>query len=461
MKRLGAALAILLAAALYLTNLSAMGMVGPDEPRYAFIGRAMAQTGDWITPRLWGSPWFEKPAFLYWITAIGFRLGLGPELAPRLPVALLSVSFLVFFWWRLRVEWDERVAWYASAMLATSAGWLAYSHVAVTDLPLAALFSAAVLLSLPYIARGERALLPFAAACLGLAALDKGLVPLVLFLPVIAMRWRDWFRPAPLAAFAVCALPWYILCTLQNGAEFFRVFFLQQQFSRFSSGALQHVQPFWFYVPAGLLLLFPWFPLVGLARGKWSDPRVRVLAYVALFGFLFFSASVNKLPSYVLPLEPVFLTLVAVGLSQQKRAAWWLAVPVLLCSVLPALPEVVAFSLSRGLSNSTSAYVDSQWVSLAAMVLVAVAVGVAASFLPQDAAFAIVTVVISAGFLWFEQKTFPLIDTYASSRPRWLAYHPKCSSGETRNLAYGLYYYSESRLPNCEILDQNGTPGVR
>ncbi|HYA18762.1 MAG TPA: hypothetical protein VEF06_14915, partial [Bryobacteraceae bacterium] len=76
MKRLGAALAILLAAALYLTNLSAMGVVGPDEPRYAFIGRAMAQTGDWITPRLWGSPWFEKPALLYWMTAPAFRLGL-------------------------------------------------------------------------------------------------------------------------------------------------------------------------------------------------------------------------------------------------------------------------------------------------------------------------------------------------------------------------------------------------
>ena len=58
----------------------------------------MAQSGDWITPRLWGQPWFEKPALLYWMTAAGFKLGLGPDLAPRLPVALLSVAFLVFFW---------------------------------------------------------------------------------------------------------------------------------------------------------------------------------------------------------------------------------------------------------------------------------------------------------------------------------------------------------------------------
>ena len=88
---------------LYLTSLTAMGMYSTDEPRYADIGRAMARTGDWITPHLWGQPWFEKPPLLYWMTAAGFRAGLGTDLAPRLPMALLSVAFLAFFWWRLRL----------------------------------------------------------------------------------------------------------------------------------------------------------------------------------------------------------------------------------------------------------------------------------------------------------------------------------------------------------------------
>ena len=78
---------ILLLSALYLGNLTGMGLILPDEPRYADIGRAMARTGDWVTPRLWGVPWFEKPALLYWMTGLGFRMGLGPETAPRLPVA--------------------------------------------------------------------------------------------------------------------------------------------------------------------------------------------------------------------------------------------------------------------------------------------------------------------------------------------------------------------------------------
>src|SRR5689334_16562351 len=78
----------------YFHHLNAVGVFGPDEPRYASISREMAQSGDWITPRLWGEAWFEKPALLYWMSGLGFRLGLGPELAPRVPVALFAVLFL-------------------------------------------------------------------------------------------------------------------------------------------------------------------------------------------------------------------------------------------------------------------------------------------------------------------------------------------------------------------------------
>ena len=79
------------------------------------------------------------------MTAAGFKAGLGPELAPRLPVALASVAFLIYFFFVLRREFGDRAAWYSAAILATSAGWLAYSHVAITDLPMSAAFAAAML----------------------------------------------------------------------------------------------------------------------------------------------------------------------------------------------------------------------------------------------------------------------------------------------------------------------------
>src|SRR4249920_652259 len=96
---------------LYFWQLGGMGLAGPDEPRYDAIGREMARSGDWVTPRLWGEPWFEKPALLYWMTAAGFLSGLGEELAPRAPVAICSIAFLVFFFWILRQEFGDSAAW--------------------------------------------------------------------------------------------------------------------------------------------------------------------------------------------------------------------------------------------------------------------------------------------------------------------------------------------------------------
>src|SRR5450432_454072 len=158
--------ACILAFFLYFFRLTGTGLVSTDEPRYAAIGREMARSGDWITPRLWGSPWFEKPALLYWMTGAGFRLGLNEDLAPRLPVALLSVAFLAFFYAWLRREFGARPALFSTAILGTSAGWLAYSYVAVTDLPMSVFFAAAMLLGMTWLRTERQSWLVASAAAL-------------------------------------------------------------------------------------------------------------------------------------------------------------------------------------------------------------------------------------------------------------------------------------------------------
>ena len=106
---------------LYLLHLGGVGFLGPDEPRYASVGREMARSGDWITPRLDGQPWFEKPPLTYWLTAAGHLAGLPDEWAARLPEALISTAFLVFFYFTLAREFTPRMALAATAILATSA----------------------------------------------------------------------------------------------------------------------------------------------------------------------------------------------------------------------------------------------------------------------------------------------------------------------------------------------------
>ncbi len=455
--------ALALVGVLYLANLDRMGLVGPDEPRYADVGRAMASSGDWVTPRLWGEPWFEKPALLYWMTAAGFKLGLNPDLAPRLPVALLSLAFLAFFWFRVRKEWGGRVALYSTAILATSAGWLTYSEIAVTDLPLAAFFSAAVLLSLPWVARGERRDLPAAAICLALATLAKGLVPLVLFVPVVALRFRqtaDWLRPGPLLGFSVVALPWYVLCTLRN-PEFFQVFFVQHHFERFTQAGLQHVQPWWFYLPILLALLYPWFPLLGLIRLR-QDPRLRALAVTVAFGVVFFSAAVNKLPGYLLPLLPPASILMGKGLAERKDGNGWLAVSIALLGIIPVAAQVAPEALAHGLRSTSFPWQTTfHWLGGAALT------GAVLFYLPpvHKALAQIAFLLAAGGFLWFEFTAFPRFDAAASARPLWSANRPVCvpevPHEYPRATLYGLYYYAQHPLPKCTVLDPGPAPVVR
>jgi 4-amino-4-deoxy-L-arabinose transferase-like glycosyltransferase len=430
-----------------------MGMVGPDEPRYAWISRAMAQSGDWLIPNLWSAPWYEKPPLLYWLSGLGFAAGFGDDLAPRVPIALLSLAFLAFFWWRVRVIWDSTVATWATAMLGTSAGWLAYSHIAVTDLPLAAFFSAAVLLCC-----GERPRPVLAAAALGLAVLAKGLVPLVLFLPVLAVNpahLKGWLKPMPLAVFAAIAVPWFAVAQARSGGEMFQVLFVQQTFSRLASSALQHVQPWWFYVPVALLLLFPWFPLLPLAfRAQGRDART--LSAVSLFGLVFFSVAVNKLPGYLLPLMPAASVLLALGLKQTAYPGRWLAASLVFLGMMPVLAYVVPLALARGLRAAPV-----PWPMALAGVSAGGVAAVVVARLASRNAFLVVAAVAAVAFLWFEGIAFPRLDQAASARPVWQVSHPACIPELPRAVAYGVYYYSRRRLDPCQKLDPKPQTIVR
>ena len=59
---------IVLAVAWFMTT-PLRPMFDPDEGRYAEIPREMLHSGDWITPRLNGLKYFEKPPLQYWATA--------------------------------------------------------------------------------------------------------------------------------------------------------------------------------------------------------------------------------------------------------------------------------------------------------------------------------------------------------------------------------------------------------
>ncbi len=428
-----AALALYL---LYFHDLGAVGLLGPDEPRYASVGREMFLSGDWLTPVLWGEPWFEKPPLEYWGIGAAFAVGVPDDIAPRAFNAVLGAAFLILFGWLLAKEFSATTAWMATAILGTSAAWIAESRVAVMDLPLAAFFSSAMLLAI------AGRFIP-AAVCLALAVLAKGLVPLVLALPYLwflRKRWRELALPAIL--FLAIVQPWFLFMTIHHGQPFLEEFFLTHHFSRFTTAELQHVQPFWFFLLVLPLALFPWTPLLGLLR--WPADRKRQLLFIWFaWTLVFFSISRNKLPGYILPAIPPLAVLMALRLAESRRSWAWCAACGAMLSFTAALPDLLPAALASGLSRAGFE------MPVFSMVMIGLG-GLAVGAWQQWRGVAATTCLI-VPLLMF--RLYPALDDLVSTRSFWLAIEPRrglvCVDSLHRAWRYGLNFYAIEPLPDC------------
>ncbi|MGA9569985.1 MAG: hypothetical protein WBS17_07855 [Candidatus Acidiferrales bacterium] len=343
-------------------NLGAVGLLGPDEPRYAWIARAMAETGDWVTPRLWGAPWFEKPVLYYWAAAIGFRMHLPPEWAARLPsaiAALVAAKAIAWFARRHYAAAEDSIAsptLLAPVIFATSVAAIAFARAATPDM----LFSAAITLAMVFAANVLRQsgalripdqprteihnsnlpMLLLWGASLGLGVLAKGPAAVILaggavgIWAIATSNWRAAIRlahPVAIAAFSVVALPWYALCARRN-PDFLHVFIFQHNFERYLTPLFQHQQPFWFFGPITILALLPWSALLIAAvtealrlwrEKSWKNSPGFFVACWAVFPIVFFSFSQSKLPSYILPAVPALALVIAISAGrafQRSRA---------------------------------------------------------------------------------------------------------------------------------------------
>jgi 4-amino-4-deoxy-L-arabinose transferase-like glycosyltransferase len=410
----------------------------------------MAADGDFVTPHLNGAAWFEKPPLLYWLTAVATKLGLRDEWAARAPGALASIGFLLFFFATLRREFSERVAIMGTAILGTSAGWIAYSYGAVPDILMSAAFGAALLVTL-FDTRPRRGFV--AGALLGLAMLAKAFVPLVLIAPVwLIARGK---RMAMIASAVAVAAPWHLWCWWRNGSAFWHEYFWVQQVGRFFTPERQHVQPWWYYAPVLLAGLFPWTPLAALLFRKKviDDFRVRTLLIWMALGLVFFSAAQNKLPGYVLPLLPAAAIVLAVALDRAPRAEWWIAGCALLLLLLPSiaggLPEALRASVGRAHWPWRLGWFEGIFV-------VAAAGGAWWLAWKGQKAQAVLTAALAMAALLgvLESPTLAALDETYSVRGFWRAHREDAEgacldASVPRTWKYGLEYYAGRELGDC------------
>ncbi|TMG75174.1 MAG: glycosyltransferase family 39 protein [Betaproteobacteria bacterium] len=237
-------------AAVWFCNLGYRHLFKPDEGRYAEIPREMTASGDWLTPRLNGFKYFEKPALQYWATAAAFGAFGQNEWAARLWPGLAGFFGVLLVFWAGNRLFAPPIGLYGALVAASSAMYVLIGHFLSLDMALAFFMSASVF-AIALAQRDEsgdkerRRWMLAAWAAAALAVLSKGLVGIVLpagavvLYVLIERDWKMWTRfhvvPGGLLFLAIAA-PWFVAVSLAN-PEFFRFFFIHEHVDRFLTRA--------------------------------------------------------------------------------------------------------------------------------------------------------------------------------------------------------------------------------
>ncbi len=338
----------------WFATLQVRPLLDPDEGRYAEIPREMAATGDWVTPRLDGLKYFEKPPLQYWMTAAAYS-AFGPaEWTARLwTVGLAFLCLPLVYAWGCRL-YGVRAGLVALGALAVSPYFVLLGHLNLLDGGFTFWLTGAVLAftiaqNAPSGSQSERRWMIATWGAAALAVLSKGIVVgvlAVLTLLLYSLLERD-FRPwrrlhlawgVPL--FLLITAPWFVLVSWRN-PEFPQFFFIHEHFARFLTTVHQRVEPWWYFLPLLLLGVLPWIRFVpGLTRRAWFDPGVsaqfRPQKFLLLFAavtLVFFSVSGSKLAPYILPMMPALAGLAGVHCASRPellRHGGWFTVGLLI-----------------------------------------------------------------------------------------------------------------------------------
>lgn len=304
----------------------------PDEGRYSEVAREMVATGDYITPRVNGVPFLDKPILYYWLQALAINLFGLNEWALRFFPALLGVAGCLMNYICGRKLFNRRTGIVAALILGTTPLYFASAHYANLDLEVAVWISCTLLSFITAVrnpARPQTGWLFATYIFAALAFLTKGMIgfafPVMVVGSWIILTWRwDILKRTHLGAGLMLAfvivLPWYTLAQHEN-SEFLHYFFVTQQVTRFLSAAeFNSHAPFWFYAPIILAGFFPWTLFAAQsfyqsARHVYKNARLHQdeLFLMLWFGivFLFFSFPRSKTIGYILPVFPPLAMLTA------------------------------------------------------------------------------------------------------------------------------------------------------
>jgi 4-amino-4-deoxy-L-arabinose transferase-like glycosyltransferase len=355
LEKLALPVLLLVGLLLYLPGLGSYGPLDPTDSFFIESGREIFETNQYLLPMFNYQTWNDKPILYFWMVAGCYKLLGVSAFAGRLASALSAVATGLVILQGTRRALGTACALTAALIFLSFPLVSVIGHESLTDMTLTLLMSASLVGFLNFIQVKRTWILIFAYSALGLAFLCKGPVAAVivagivfayLFLTVLPAFKANQFLPGLKGAFkgaldlkpglgllimAVINVPWYWAASAHTNGAFLYDFFITQNFGRMA-GKVNHLEPFWFYLPVIAGGLFP-LNLLLFSRKKElreafdkrldKDTRSAMVLFSLVWAVLvlgLFGVLKTKLPTYILPAMPPLAVLTSVALFAWLRA---------------------------------------------------------------------------------------------------------------------------------------------
>ncbi len=338
----------------YILFANQLPITDPVESNYALTAKEMLLGHHYISPYIYGHPWFDKPVFTYWILMASFSLFGFTDFAARFPSAVTAALSALFMYHSIhKITLNKTLAKWSSLLLITSFEFWYISHAIVTDGYL--FFFTIGIFTYAYLGlRDEKVShIVCAYAFSALAVLTKGPVGLVLpgiiLVAFVAIRRRfDLFKllfhPLRLGVFFLIASPWYIAMYMLHGSDFINGFLGLHNITRATISEHPQFNVWYYYLVLWPLSLLPWIGAVfyELRHGERNTWRTYLLTW-GIGIILFYSLMATKYITYTFIALIPFVILGAQGLIRLEERLelfhrWstklYLGLPILLFLVL-------------------------------------------------------------------------------------------------------------------------------
>ena len=245
----------------------AIAITDPVESNYTLTAVEMLRSGDYISPRIYGNYWYDKPAFFYWELIAAYKLMGVNEFASRFFPGVFGVLGLMMTYGFARKLYDRKTGLMAAGILGTCFEYWLLSKTVITDLTLFVFFNAVLIFFFWGYRRGQRNYYYLCYLFAGLATLDKGPIGLLLpgFVLTVFLCIRRDFKeflylrlPTGLVLYALVAGSWYYMMYTIHGMDFINNFLGVHNFLRATQSEHPRWDVWWYYTMIFFAGCLPW-----------------------------------------------------------------------------------------------------------------------------------------------------------------------------------------------------------